>query len=247
VRTLSLATILLLALASARAADEPDPMMLAAEADALFKMRKYDDALAKLDVAIKKDAKFAQAYYLRGRARYMKGDFKGSAADFDKQIDLRPKDFERHWERGITLYYLGRHEEGRKQFEGYEKTDTSDVENTFWHWMCAYKKGGEKAAREGLLKTGKDKRPPMNEVLGLLQGKIKPDDVMKAADAGDLTEAQRKPRRFYGHLYLGLYFDVTGDRKKAIEHLDKAAGEYQIGHYMGEVARVHRDWLKGMK
>ena len=32
-------------------------------------------------------------------------------------------------------------------------------------------------------------------------------------------------------------------RKKAIEHLDLAANKYKIGHYMGEVARVHHELL----
>ncbi len=245
-RTLSLCVVFLL-LTAARAEEDATPRALVAEADTLFKMRKYDEAIAKLDAAIKKDGDFAPAYYWRGRARYMKGDFKGSAADFDRQIALRPKDFNGHWERGITLYYLGRYADGRKQFEGYEKVDASDVENTFWHWMCVYKKDGEKAATAALLKTGKDRRTPMNEVLQLLQGKIKPDDVMKAANAGDLPDVQRKPQLFYANLYLGLYFDVTGGRKKAIAHLEKAAGDYHNGSYMGEVARVHLAWLKAMK
>jgi hypothetical protein len=40
-----------------------------------------------------------------------------------------------------------------------------------------------------------------------------------------------------------LYADLTGERKKAVEHLALAAGKYRIGHYMGEVARVHHELL----
>jgi lipoprotein NlpI len=49
---------------------------------------------------------------------------------------------------------------------------------------------------------------------------------------------------FYAHLYLGLYHEATGDQPRALEHLTKAAGDYQPGHYMGDVARVHRDLLR---
>jgi lipoprotein NlpI len=239
--------VLIVALAVTSAQAEGDTKALLADADRLFKARKYDEALARLDEAIKQDAKLAPAYDLRGSVKYMMGDFKGACADFDQHLKLRPGDFNGHWRRGIALYYVGRYEEGRKQFEGYEKVDTSDVENTFWHWMCVYKKDGEKAAQAALLKTGKDKRTPMNEVLLLIQGKATPEAVLKAANAGELTEAQRKPQLFYGNLYLGLYHDVKGDRKQAIAHLEKAAKDYHNGSYMGEVARVHLEWLKKMK
>lgn len=212
------------------------------EADQLFKKAKYDEALKVLDKAISDDKNFVQAIDLRGSVQYMRGKFKESVADFDKVIELAPKAYDGHWRRGIALYYVDRFEDGAKQFKGYEAVSTSDVENTFWHWMCNHKRLGEKAAREALLKTGKDSRAPMNEVLALIQGVVKPEDVQKVAEMDG-----KKESLFYGHLYLGLYHDVKGDRKKALEHLELAAGKYHLGNYMHEVARVHRDWLKSMK
>lgn len=219
---------------------------LIGEANRLFKERKYDDALDRLNAALKIDADSEAAIDLRGSVHYMKGNFKQAVADFDQFLKLRPKDFNGHWRRGIALYYVGRYADGVKQFEGYEKVDTSDVENTFWHWMCKYRADGAEAARKALLKTGKDRRQPMNEVLALIQGKATPKEVLTAAE-GVKDEAERKSALFYGHLYLGLYHDVLGEKKKALEHLEQAAGPYKIGHYMGEVARVHRDWLKAKK
>jgi tetratricopeptide (TPR) repeat protein len=156
-----------------------------------------------------------------------------------------PKTFNGNWQRGIALYYVGRYADGRDQFKGYEMVADNDVENTFWHFMCVYKKDGAKKAKESLLKTRPDARVPMNQVLELIQGKIKPDAVLKAAN--DEPETKRKGALFYAHLYLGLYHDVTGDKKMAMEHLGKAAGEYHNKSYMGEVARVHLDWLKSKK
>ena len=49
---------------------------------------------------------------------------------------------------------------------------------------------------------------------------------------------------FYAHLYLGLYFEATGDAVKAKEHIDLAAAKADPNNYMGDVARVHARLLK---
>jgi lipoprotein NlpI len=115
------------------------------------------------------------------------------------------------------------------------------VENAVWHFLCLARSAGVKKARRAMLKIGKDKRVPMTEVYALYAGKIKPEDVLKAAMKTD-AEAKPEIRRhqlFYAHLYLGLYYEVMGHEKRAREHMIKAAKDYVIGHYMGDVARVH--------
>ena len=51
---------------------------------------------------------------------------------------------------------------------------------------------------------------------------------------------------FYAHLYLGLYYEVTGDAAKAKEHLELAT-RHKIGHYMWNVADVHAKRLTADK
>jgi lipoprotein NlpI len=145
--------------------------------------------------------------------------------------------------RGISLYYVGRYEDGRKQFEGYEKVDTNDVENAVWHYLCNVRLVGRDKARAQMLKIGTDKRVPMMLVYKLFKGEAKPDEVLAAAEVDKVPEEQRKQRRFYAHLYLGLFYESEGDKKAALEHLQQAATTYRIGHYMGDVARVHADLL----
>lgn len=209
--------------------------------------RQYADAVKDLTKCIELDPKSVDAFSERGSAYFMLGKFDESVADFDKQIKLDPKKANEHWRRGISLYYAGKYEEGAKQFVGYENVSTDDVENAVWHFMCVMKKDGKKKALAGVLKIGKDGRTPMMEVYDLFKGKLKPEDLLKAANAGKLTDEQRKPQLFYAHLYLGIYYDLEGDSKKAIEHLDQAANKYKIGHYMGEVARVHHELLTKKK
>jgi lipoprotein NlpI len=122
--------------------------------------------------------------------------------------------------------------------------DTNDVENAVWHFLCVARKDGLAKARTSLLKIGKDKRVPMMQVYDLYRGALKPADVLAAAEAGEVAPPERRQRLFYAHLYLGLYYDATGDRKRALGHITEAAGKYRIPHYMGDVARVHEALLR---
>ncbi len=212
-----------------------------------FGKRDFKGAVEDFTECLRLQPRNAKALDARGSAYFMLAKFKESVADFDAYLKLEPKQANGHWRRGISLYYAGKYAEGAKQFEGYEKVDTNDVENAVWHFLCVARKDGLKKARAALLEIGKDQRVPMMEVYELFKGKREPADVMKAATAGDLTEKQLRPRLFYAHLYLGLYFDATGEPKKATEHLALAAGKYKLDGYMGEVARVHAEVLKKKK
>ena len=148
-----------------------------------------------------------------------------------------PSSFPSHWRRGIALYYAGRYKDGAEQFDAGQKDFPNDVENVFWHWLCNVKELGREKADAQLLKIGRDGRSPMMEVLGLIQGKLKAEDVLKAA--ADAPEKERAEAEFYAHLYLGLYYEVTGDEAKSREQIALAAKK-RISHYMGDVAVVHQ-------
>jgi lipoprotein NlpI len=206
-------------------------------------LRKHDEAVVDFDKCLELDPQCAEAYNRRGSEQFTRGKFAESLADFDRFLALRPQERPGHWKRGITLYYAGKFDEGRKQFEGYEKVDTNDVENALWHFLCAAKVDGVEKARKSMLKIGKDARVPMMQVYELYRGAAKPEDVLAAARDAKLTREQMNRALFYAHLYLGLYYDVTGDKKRALEHLTEAAQKHPIEHYMWDVARVARDVL----
>ena len=90
-----------------------------------------------------------------------------------------------------------------------------------------------------MLPIENDRRVPMMEIYGLFRGDKTPDDVFAAAEAGDASAAERNARRFYAHLYVGLYHEVAGDAKSARKHIESAAKNHKIGHYMWNVADVH--------
>jgi len=210
-------------------------------------MNKHIEAVADFDRCVELDPKYAEAYQQRGCEQFKRSRFADSVADFDKYLELRPDAKAGHWQRGISLYYAGKFKEGCAQFEGYEKVDTNDVENAVWHFLCVARNDGVEKARANMLKIGKDRRVPMSQVYALYHGDLKPADVLAAVDDAQLKPQEQRKALFYAHLYLGLYWEVEGDKKKALEHLELAADKFRIEHYMGDVAVVHRDLLRAAK
>jgi lipoprotein NlpI len=139
------------------------------------------------------------------------------------------------------------YKEGQEQFEGYQSFDSNDVENAVWRYLCMVPLVGKEKAQKDILKIGEDKRVPMKEVYDLFAGKLKPQDILNAAAAGDPKGDILNERLFYAHLYLGLYYESEGDAKKALEHLEIATTKHPIGHYMWDVAHIHRDILMQKK
>lgn len=206
-------------------------------------LRQHDKAIADFSRCLQRDPKAAAAYDHRGSEHFILGHIRESLDDFDKFLQLQPKEAAGHWKRGIALYYARRYEDGRKQFKDGDKIFADDVENAVWHFLCNAKIQGIDKAKSEMLKIGKDNRVPLMKVYDLFLGKCKPADVLAVAQAGDVSAESRKQQLFYGHLYLGLYYDAVGDKRKALEHMNLAAGKYRLG-YMGDVAHVHAELLR---
>jgi lipoprotein NlpI len=170
---------------------------------------------------------------------------KESVAAFDQLIALVPDSKPQLWQRGLSLYYAGDFKGGREQFEVHQTVNGNDVENAAWHFLCIAKGEGVEAARKVFIPIEGDSRIPMKQVHELFAGKGSEEAVLKAAEEG---EGERlRNHRCYAHLYLGLYFEATGDDAKAKDHMLKAAKDFAMDHYMGRVAQVHvklRGWDK---
>jgi lipoprotein NlpI len=195
-------------------------------------------AIADLDRVIELDPQAADAFDERGSQHFMAGQITESIDDFDRYLKLRPADEPRHWKRGISYYYAGRFDQGQRQFEAYEQVDGNDVENAAWRFLCMARRVGVPAAQADMLKIGRDARVPMMEVYALYSGKAKPEDVLAAARAGAPSPDGLNARLFYAHLYLGLYYEVSGDARRAREQILEARA-HKNGHYMWNVADVH--------
>ena len=225
------------------ASNPKDPRVLFLRAKGYELARDYPKALADYTAGLQLDPKVAFGYVNRGAVYFRLGRFAESVADFDKGIELLPDERPKLWQRGISLYYAGRYEDGRKQFEVHQTYNPHDVENAAWHFLCVARASGIDKARASLIPIEGDARVPMMQVHALFAGRAKPEDVLAAARAGQPAPAELDGRLFYAHLYLGLYFEALRDTKAAREHIYKAA-EFKADHYMGDVARVHAQVLR---
>jgi len=207
-------------------------------------MRQHEKAIADAGEILKVDPKAAKVLQFRGCEYFKTGQLKESIADFDAYIALAPDAEPHHWQRGISYYYMGDYEKGRKQFEIHQTVNASDVENAVFHFICVAKKDGVEKARASLIKIDQDLRVPMMQIFALYAGTGTAEQVLEAARKGTVDAKILKDRLFYAHLYLGLFFDASGDDQKTREHIFKAAGDYAQEHYMGDVAKVHAAILR---
>lgn len=185
------------------------------------------------------------ALFQQGVQDFFNAKPKESVAAFDKLIALQPDAKPQLWQRGLSLYYVPDYKAGREQFEVHQTVNGNDVENAAWHFLCIAKGEGVEAARKVFIPIEGDSRIPMKQVHDLFAGKGSAEAVLKAAEEGEGEHLRN--HRCYAHLYLGLYFEATGDDAKAKEHMLKAANDFAMDHYMGRVAQVHvkiRGWNK---
>jgi lipoprotein NlpI len=227
--------------------DPKNPAVPYAAGTAHLALRQNAEAVKAFTEVIKLEPKAVVALDRRGDAHLKLGNFKEAIADFDAYLKERPKDAPDHWRRGIALYYAGRFADGVKQFDLHRTVNPEDVENSAWHYLCNARANTPKKAREDLIPVSKDARVPMKQVLELFAGKLKPQDVIDAAENAKLKDEALKEARFYAHLYVGLYYESEGDAKKTLEHMTEAVEKYKIGHYMWDVAAVHLKLLKDKK
>lgn len=180
------------------------------------------------------------AIYQRGEDQFFKGNLKEAVKDWDREIAMVPRREPHHWQRGLALYYLHEFQKGIAQFENHQTVNGNDVENAAWHFLCvARAKGGSVAkARENFIPIEGDSRVPMREIHRLFAGKGSPEEVIAAASKNAEGLLLRN-QLCYAHLYLGLYFEALDQPQKAAEHLEKAAVDFKMDHYMGKVAQLH--------
>lgn len=170
---------------------------------------------------------------------FLAGRIDESVAGFDQVARARPDAAPQFWQRGIALYYAGRYDDCRRQFEDHRIVNPNDVENAAWHFLCVARGESPEAALAALLPVGRDRRRPMPEIYEMFRGRMTPEEVL--AEAGVQASA-----RFYAHLYRGLYHEAWGRDEAAREEVFLAADPRfaRFGGYMHGVAVVHGNLMQ---
>ena len=183
---------------------------------------------------LQRPAENAESILERAIDDFLAGRVAESVAGFDRVVALAPTAAPELWQRGIALYYVGRYDDCRRQFESHKSVNPNDVENPAWHFLCVAHAQSAARAREALLSVGPDQRSPMREIYLMFRGDLSPAAVLAAAGTRDSAQ-------FYAELYVGLYYEATGNRTAALTHLKVAASERfaGTGGYMHRVATLH--------
>ncbi|CAI9103468.1 OLC1v1001950C1 [Oldenlandia corymbosa var. corymbosa] len=179
----------------------------------------------------------------RGMLLFRQGDVLGSLVEFDKAIELDPRQKAYLWQRGLSLYYLDRFEEGAEQFRLDVAQNPNDTEESIWCFLCEAQLYGVDEARRKFLEVGRDPRPFMREAYNMFKDGGDPEKLVAAFSAGRDNEV------FYSSLYAGLYYESQNESDAAKHHI-VAACQSPYGarsdDYMASLAKVHclcRNWL----
>lgn len=178
----------------------------------------------------------------RGMQLFRQGDVAGSLAEFDNAIKLDPLQKAYLWQRGLSLYYLDRFEEGAEQFRLDVAANPNDTEESIWCFLCEAQLYGVDKARSQFLEVGRDPRPVMRETYNMFKDGGDPDKFVSAFING------REHEYFYASLYAGLYYEAENNQDDAKHHI-VAACQSPYGQrsddYMASLAKVHclcRNW-----
>ncbi|KAG6645954.1 uncharacterized protein LOC122317861 isoform X2 [Carya illinoinensis] len=154
----------------------------------------------------------------RGMLLFRQGDVQGSLVEFDKAIELDPRQKAYLWQRGLSLYYLDRFEEGAEQFRLDVAQNPNDTEESIWCFLCEVQLYGISEARKRFLEL-----------------------------VAEFSNGQEN-EKFYASLYAGLYYESEKKADAAKLHvLASCQTPYgqRSNDYMASLAKVHcicRNW-----
>jgi len=114
----------------------------------------------------------------RATADFLSGRIERSVAGFDQVVELAPEMAPYLWQRGIALYYMGRYDDCRAQFESHRTVNPNDVENAAWHFLCFARLQSPEEARKALLPVGHDSREPMMTIYKVFRGENRPEELL---------------------------------------------------------------------
>ena len=157
-----------------------------------------------------------------GMSAFANNKVEESVAIYDSIIleDPRRKPF--LWQRGLSLYYADRYQDGAEQFKTDVAVNPNDTEEQIWHLLCLARTegvGSLEAARSQKLTVGKDRRPVMRVVQKLFLG-----EAGSERELIGMAEKSQVGDQFYAALYLSLYYESMNDEKQSKQWMTTAVG-----------------------
>jgi hypothetical protein len=155
------------------------------------------------------------AYYSqRGAAAFKRNQVAESCAAFDEVIGLAPQYAASMWQRGLSLFYCERMEDGMAQFSLDVTQNPNDTEESIWHYLCNARhraatvdaRQAAAAAQAEMLHVGYEGRPVMRAAMALYTGAGTVEQLlaMAGADSSSCAAATYDMGGCYSHFYSHL-------------------------------------------
>ncbi|RZC80702.1 hypothetical protein C5167_043280 [Papaver somniferum] len=182
----------------------------------------------------------------KGMVLFRQGDVLGSLAEFDRAIELDPRqkacdlslwiNVANMVRDSLKIWCFCRFEEGAEQFRLDVAQNPNDTEESIWCFLCEAQLYGEDEARKKFLEVGVDPRPVMRQAYSMFKDGGDPEKLASAFLRG------KEHERFYASLYAGLYYESQNNPEAAKVHI-LAACQSPYGSraddYMAALAKVH--------
>lgn len=184
---------------------------------------EYDKAIKDYDKAIEIDDTRAPLFYDRGMAHFFAKNHDKAIEDFSSAIKINMSYMEAYYSRAWAYVHAGNLAKAKKDFESLYKNGGEDNEPYYLISLAVcMMRGGEKADAEKKLNDYLDDNPGdewSGQIMQFLTGKIKQDELLKAAEHKDAK--MNAERLCEGYYYIAMYKLVSGDKKGAAEFLKK--------------------------
>lgn len=210
------------------------------EADRAYQGNKYDEAAKSAQAAADLVPDDAEMQQVAAQIMFLSGKVEQSLVCFDKANKLNEMAAPHNWQRGCALGCACRFAEGAEQFGMHHDVNPNDVENSAWYFLCVAKSKTLAEAQSSVIGSSGDRREPMMSILKMLQGTLKPDEVVVAAKANTKEGPERKLALFYGFLYVSLYYDSIGEGEKAAAAMESCLAHAEKD-YMGRTAQIYKE------
>jgi lipoprotein NlpI len=129
--------------------------------------------------------------------------------------------FSELWQRGISLYYVERFDDGSEQFRRDVAANPNDTEESIWAFACEAQSAGFEKARDQMLVVANETRPYMSTIYSLFRG----DGTVNEFDVASKVVDPDSPTvdAAYYAFYLGLFEEARGNMEKARAWIERLA------------------------
>lgn len=184
-------------------------------ADAYRQTGRDTAAIADYGSAIALEPETADAYNGRGLARVKQGLYRSAVADYDQAIGLKPDFAFAYTNRGRAYFHQGLFAKAAESLVARLRIEPKHVYPMLWLYLAREKMGRDGKAELASYAKMLEGDHWIYQVALFYLGEAIPDRVLEAARR---DPEHRREREAEAYFYMGAYFLLRGQRRRAEEY-----------------------------